>query len=175
MMLPPATQRMHVPQRRPGRQESPVKMDGQQLPPFAEVELFDRRYRLNAGIGNQDVDLAQQCDGLGKAGLDLCLVGNVDRNADGAPGAQFLRHLIGARLIVVGDHDLRTFAGEEPGDLLADAASRAGYDGNFVLETHGSLSDCWLFGEVMDGQDLRHVTLLHCPSPTRGRAGRHRR
>ena len=52
----------------PGSSGKPVEVDGQQLPPFAEVELFDRRYRLNAGIGNQDVDLAQQRDGLGKAG-----------------------------------------------------------------------------------------------------------
>ena len=140
MMLPPRPRADMCAQRRPRRQEGAVEVDSQQLPPFAEVELFDRRYRLNAGIGNQDVDLAQHGDGLGKAGLDLCLVGNVDRNADGAFGPQFLGDLIGARLVVVGDHDLRTFTGEEPGDLLADSASRTGYDGNLVLEAHGIIS-----------------------------------
>ena len=55
--------------------------------------------------------------------------------------AQLLGDLIGALLIVVGDHDLGTFADEEPGNLLADAASRAGHDGNLVLETHGTISD----------------------------------
>jgi hypothetical protein len=132
MMLPP--------QRRPRRQERAVEVDSQQLPPFAEVELFDRRHRLDAGIGNQDVDLAQHGDGPGEAGLDLCLVGNVDCNADGAFAPQFLDDLIGVRLVVVGNHDLRSFAGKEPGDLLADSASRTGYDGNFVLEAHDILS-----------------------------------
>ena len=85
-----ATERVHVPQCRPRRQESAVEVDGQQLPPLAEVELFDRRYRLIAGIRNHDVDLAEQRDRLGKAGLDLGLVGYVDRNADGALGPSSL-------------------------------------------------------------------------------------
>ena len=141
MMLPPRPSACMCRKAARVVRKRPVEMDGQQLPPFAEVELLDRRYRLNAGIGNQDVHLAQQRDGLGKAGLDLCLVGNVDRNADGALAAEFLGHLISALLIVVGDHDLGTFADEEPGNLLADAASRTGHDGNLVLETHGTISD----------------------------------
>jgi hypothetical protein len=42
---------------------------------------------------------------------------------------------------MVGDHDLGTFTDEEPGNLLADTASRAGHDGNLVLKTHGNISD----------------------------------
>ena len=66
-------------------------------------------------------------------------VGDVHGDADGAlaAGIDLARGGIGRLLIEVGDRDFRTLAGENDGDLLADAAGRAGDDGDLVLETHG--------------------------------------
>jgi hypothetical protein len=131
MMLPPRPHAYMC--RKAARVVRNAPVDAKELPPFAEVELFDRRDRLNAGIGNQDVDLAKDGDGPGKAFVDLCLVGDVDRNAEGAFGPQLSGGGIRALLVVVGDDDLCPFTGEEPGKLLADPAYRTGDDGDLIF------------------------------------------
>jgi hypothetical protein len=43
---------VHFAQRRARRQECAIQMDGKELFPFGKIELIDRRYGLNAGVGN---------------------------------------------------------------------------------------------------------------------------
>jgi len=109
----------------------------EKLLPFAEVELIDRCHDLNAGIGNENIDLAESLNRFGDAGLGLRLVGDVDRNADCMFGAAKLgSHRIGAFLIEVGNDNPGAFAGEQDGDFLADAAGRAGDDCNLIFKLH---------------------------------------
>jgi hypothetical protein len=48
-----------VAQGSPRGEERPVEVDGQKLTPFRELELLDRRDRLYAGIGDDDIDAAE--------------------------------------------------------------------------------------------------------------------
>src|SRR5262249_19821523 len=70
----------------------------------------------------------------GNTRLHLILVGDVHGDADGALAARV--DLAGGGfsrpLIEVGNRNPRAFAREEEGDLLADAAGRAGDHGNLV-------------------------------------------
>ena len=73
---------VHLPQGRPRGEERAVEMDGEELLPFGELELLERRDDLDAGIAHEHVDLAEGFDRLGHAGLDLGFVGHVHGNAD---------------------------------------------------------------------------------------------
>ena len=115
-------------------------MDREQLLPFGEFEIDDRRDDLDAGIADQHVDAAERLDDLGGAGVHLLFVGDVHGDADRALAARvdLLRGGIGRLLVEVGDDDLGAFAREHDGDFLADAARGTGDDGNLVLQTHRS-------------------------------------
>ena len=113
-------------------------MDGEQLLPLGEVELVEVFDDLDAGVRNQDVELAEGADRFGHAGFDLLLVGHVHRDADRLRrAAQFLGGCVRAVLIQVGDDDLRAFVDVDGCDFLADAARGSGDDGDFVFEAHG--------------------------------------
>ena len=115
MMLPPVPCCVHLPQRRAGGEERAVEMDGEQLLPFGERELVERRHDLDAGIADQDVDAAEglrspspmpasTCASLvtSIATPIACDAGLVDLGGGG------IRRL----LVEVGDRRLRAFARE---------------------------------------------------------------
>jgi hypothetical protein len=89
--------------------------------------LVERRDNLPSGIGDQHVDTPEPFDGLMDAGLDLTFIGHIHRHAHGAPtklggGQQRLVQ------VDVSDDDVGAFRDKPAGDLLADAARRAGDD-----------------------------------------------
>ena len=53
---------------------------------------------------------------------------------------QFLGQLPAARILHVGHHHFRAFAGEQPHRCLANAACAAGDDGYLVVQTSHGLS-----------------------------------
>ena len=65
------------------RQERAVEMDRQQLLPVGEGKVDERLDDLDAGVADQDVDLAVFGDGVGDALLDRSLVGHVHRDRKG--------------------------------------------------------------------------------------------
>ena len=73
---------VHLAQRRPRGEERAVEMDGEQLLPFRELEILERRHDLDAGIADEHVDPAEGGDRLGHAGFDLCLARHVHGDAD---------------------------------------------------------------------------------------------
>jgi hypothetical protein len=107
-------------------------MDREHLLPFREIEIFKRRYNLDARIAHEHVDAAEGRDRLGHAGVDLCLARYVHRDADRIVAAELCRRRVGAGLIQIGDHDLGAFALKGARDLLADAARGAGDERNFA-------------------------------------------
>ena len=131
---------VHVLERGAGGEEAAVQVDRQHLLPVGELELVDRVDDLHAGVGDQDVQRAEVFHHLIGAGLDRRLVGDVHGDAerlaagldDGRGGG--LRRLP----VDVADRHLGAFLGVELGDRLADAAGRAGDQGDLAVETvHG--------------------------------------
>jgi len=90
----------------------------------------------DTGVGEEDVDRAELLLGLGDQPPDVVLARHVagDREATDVPG-----HLLEAGDVAVGDDDAPgALLRETPGDRLADAAGRAGDDGDLVQKpVHG--------------------------------------
>ena len=72
-MMLPLVLLVHLAQRRARGEEGAVEMDRQQLLPFGEFEVDERRDDLDAGIADQNVERAECRDHLGGAGLHLRL------------------------------------------------------------------------------------------------------
>ncbi len=136
----PAALRIHVLDTGLGGEEGAVEVDGQHLLPVRELELFHRMNDLDARIADQDVDAAKGRHAGFNAGVDLLFVRHVHGNANGLPaaGLDFGGGRVSGGLVQVRDHDLGAFLGEHDGDLLADAAGRAGDVGDFVFQLHAS-------------------------------------
>jgi hypothetical protein len=131
---------VHMPQAGLRGQERTVQVDCQHLLPLAERKLVDWLDDLDAGIADKDVHPAETFDSSGNACFDGRLVAHVHGDAHrGAAGSiDFIRGCLRRRQLQVGDHDFCALHREALGDLFADAARRAGDDGNLAAEMrHG--------------------------------------
>src|SRR5690606_10556089 len=101
------------------------------------------------GIVDHDVDAAEGVHRRRHHALDFGALRHVRLHRDGGL-ADVAGHALRALEVEVGDHDLRAFLGEAPGDALAEAGRSARDDRDLVLQTcHDVLSsefpgrDCW--------------------------------
>src|SRR5262249_56894127 len=117
------------------------ELDPQQLLPLGEPEFHHRRDVLNAGVAEKNIKRAERLDSPGGASLHLLFVGDIHRHADGAlsAGIDLTSRFISRLLIEICNRDLRTLAGKNNGDVLADPTGCAGDNGYLVLETHANL------------------------------------
>jgi hypothetical protein len=105
-----------------------------------ERELVERHGRgAGAGVVEQHVEPTEGFDGLVEQGFDRCGVAGVGRHREGtragvACGCDGLRQRVGAP---AGEGDVVTRVQEGDRAGAADAAARAGDDGDFV---HGEVS-----------------------------------
>jgi hypothetical protein len=155
MRLPmPLAAPVHVLEAGARGQERAVEMDGEHLLPLVVAELLDRLDDLDAGIRNEDVDLAVCAHGRGDARIDLGLAGHVHLHAGrGATGGDDRRgHRIGRIEVEVGDCNCRPVLRIDLGDALADAACRAGDQSDLASECHGNLLKEW----GKSGADIAH-------------------
>ena len=124
-------------QARLGGEEGAVEVDRQHLLPLGERKLLERMDDLDAGVADQDVDVAERLDGGLHGRIDLGLVGDIHRHADRL--AAGLLDLgcggVGRLLVEIGDGNRRPFTREFQGDFLADAAGRAGDECNLAFES----------------------------------------
>lgn len=113
-------------------------MDRQHLLPVGEGEVDDGRDDLDARIRHEYVDATEFGGDRLDAGVDLRLVGDVHRHAHRTITARIELTRGGLRRldVEVGDCNLGAGCEEDLGDVLADAARRAGNDGNLVVEVH---------------------------------------
>ena len=134
---------VHVPDAGARGQEGTVEMDRQHLLPLGEAELLDRLDDLDAGIGNEDIDLAELPDDLGDTAIDFRLVGDIHGHADrlAAGVGDFLCRGLRAGQVEIGNRDRRAILRIDLGDALANAAGGAGDQGDLAFELHGRLLD----------------------------------
>ncbi len=136
---------IHARQHRLGGKKGAVEVDGEQLFPIGEGEVFDGIDDLDAGVRHQNVHRAEGLGDRRAAGVYLRFVGHVHRHAHGfAAGlVDGFGGGVGGVEVQVGDGDFRAGLGIGFGNLFADAAGGSGDDGGFVLEAelhgHGSL------------------------------------
>ncbi len=96
----------------------------------------------DAGVVDEDVDLAELGEGLFDSGLDLVFVGYVDNEGGGLAsgggdgGDEFVELLA----VAGGGGDGRAFAGEGQGAGVADALGRSGDQRYAACEFHGCSS-----------------------------------
>src|SRR5690606_8477610 len=121
-------------------QEGAVEVDGEHLLPVGKAEVGEPVDDLDAGVGNQHVDLAVARDDRGDAVDHLAFVGDVHGHGHGLPAgvADRLRGGLGGLDLEIGDGDLAAGGGIDLGDAQADAAGRAGDDADLAVESvHG--------------------------------------
>ena len=97
-------------------------------------DLLERRHLVDAGVVDQDVEMAVSLDGGVDDGLGVGGLGDVALDGDGlaAGGGDGLDDLVGAGLAGgVVDDDGRAVGGQRLGDGGADALGGAGDDGDF--------------------------------------------
>ena len=114
--------------------EGTVEIDAQHLAPFLEVGFPHRLVDAgDAGIVDEDVDLAERLQRLVAGLLDGGEIGNVD--LEGRDGrADFLRGLFRKRQVVIPDRDLRAGCDEALGDRAPKTLRAAGDDGAAAVQ-----------------------------------------
>ena len=131
---------------------------------FADRELLDRRHELDAGVVDEDVDLAERLErlrtcrrsrGLGHVGAVIATLTPCSEPILAAP-----RDLLGLAEAV--EHDVGAGRGERPGDAEADAAGRAGDQGNLALERAGGLFGADVCLDVHGCGPFRVTVLWRC-------------
>ncbi|MOA20137.1 hypothetical protein D3C78_1405620 [compost metagenome] len=104
--------------------------------PLLVGHLLDHVVPGVAGVVDDDVDAAEAFHrGLDEA-VGEVRSGDAAHAGDGfaAGGADFRDHFLGGSGVQVVDHDFRAIGGQLQGDLTADAAAGAGYQGDFAFE-----------------------------------------
>src|SRR5712692_100181 len=109
--------------------------------PLAGVDFLERTQLERAedrGVVHQDVDAAERFHGFGRHLLDIAFKRNIyfqaQRLRTGRLGDLGSRDVVIAK---IGDDDGRAVFREAHRQRLADAAARAGDDGDFPTEFHG--------------------------------------
>src|SRR5215475_1922837 len=112
-------------------------MYGQQPLPFCKRKVHEWMDDLDAGIADEDVDLAVLRNGVGDTFLDLRLIRHVHRNREGVPVARLDFRGSGFRSfeVEVCDHPDATLRREPYRNLLADATGGAGDDCHSSIQT----------------------------------------
>ena len=98
-------------------------------------DLDDRREIEDAGVVDQDVEAAEMRHSGGDGRVDRLLLRDVELDAEGVR-PEFGREGLRALLVQVRDDDLRAFLDVALRNRLADAARRAGDDGDLVRDLH---------------------------------------
>ena len=126
-----------------GGEERALQVDADDAVEIGLVEIEKIARGKNAGVVDQHVDLAVDGQHRRHEVVDRRLVADVAGDeAHRAEAAQRLDRRRAAVFVDVGDDDARAFFQESSGDRMADAARRAGDDGNLVLEKHQDHSRC---------------------------------
>jgi hypothetical protein len=106
-------------------------------------EAVDGREAVDAGVVDQDVDLAVGLLGFGEEALDLGDFGDIALHSDGLStfrgdvGDNLIRALAAGCIV---DDDFGAGGSKVAGNLCADALGRAGDDGDLPLKlAHGVL------------------------------------
>ena len=126
-MLPPARD-CHQARRGLGRQQQAADVDGEDGVDVRGVDLLDHRLETDAGVGDADVEAAEEPLRLGDDALDLRRVGDVaGETRDGrAPAAELGGGRLRALRVAAADHEARALACQGAGDGEADPARAAG-------------------------------------------------
>ena len=90
--------------------------------------------RIDAGVRREDVDAAEGRERRGRQRLDRGAIGDVGRDGDARPPPQLGGRALGGDPSMSAMHDARALRGEHRGDAAADAACRAGDDGDLIGE-----------------------------------------
>ena len=124
--------------------------------------VLDAHLPVDAGVVDQDVQLAESLDGGADGGVPVVLAGDVqaDEDALSAGLVDFGLQLPALVFKDVSDDDLAAFAGEKAGFGGALPAGTAADQGDLVFQTHRNTSD-------MDGGQPSG------PSTIRNRTGRY--
>ncbi len=143
---PSAALLLHDRHGRLGGVEGRRQIDGDDQVPLVVREILDRGHVLDAGVIDQDVQLAELGLGLGHHVGDLSRLGHVGAMIEHLD-AMLLGHLgagalDGGHLAQAVHDDIDALGGERVGQGVADAAGRAGDDGDLPLQTevHGHAS-----------------------------------
>ena len=121
---------------------------------FSIGKILDRRYELDAGVVDENIDAAEPLFGVFDHRRDfvrLCHVGAVIERLDpelGFDGRARLLDLLGLSKSV--EDDVGALARQRAGDGEADAAGRSGHEGAAFDEWHVGL------------RSLRIAGLIHC-------------
>jgi hypothetical protein len=125
-----------------GRQEIAQHVHVELLVERLLGQVGDHLEDRDTGIVDEHVDLAVVCHDRIEQARDVSGLGHVGLDGDRSAARRLDRrdHRVGAILAVpVVDDDDRAFGTEGLGDAGADAARCAGYDGDFSVQTHGSV------------------------------------
>jgi hypothetical protein len=113
--------------------EDAADVDVDHLVPFVDFQRFERRERHQAGVVDDDIDMAVLFDGDGDEGLHVFEAGDIERGE--LDGAAFAAQLGGDVFEAVGaacaDDDVVAAAGEQAGGGFADAAAGTGDEDDF--------------------------------------------
>src|SRR6267378_5489252 len=125
-------------------------MDRQHFLPLGVGELLERMDDLDACVADQDVDAGKGIDHAGDALAHRSLVGDIHGDADGlTPAGADLRSRGLRRVPVeIGNGYPGALARKKERDVLADAACRAGDEGNLVFEFHAGPLVRWSDGSA---------------------------
>jgi len=140
---PAPVARPHLRQHRADRVKRRRQIDRQHLIPFLRRESFDRLAVLDAGIVDQDIDLAQPVVGIGDHRHDgggVAHIGVVIKDRHGKFGRQTGAQFLYRRGVVkTVQHDRATLRRQRPREPEPDPANRAGNNRCLALQTsrHG--------------------------------------
>src|SRR5205085_3611405 len=144
--------RQHRRHHRLAADEGTVQIDAQHLAPFVEVGFPHRLVDAgDAGVVDEDIDLAQRLQRFVTGLLDRGEIGNVDlESRDGR--ADFPGGLFGKWKVVIPDRDLRARCDQALGDRAPKTLGATGDDGATAVQVdfvHG----CFLSVDVPHGEE----------------------
>lgn len=131
LTIEPRRRGQHVPQRRAGAAEGAVQGDVEDGAPLRVGHLGQRGVAAEAGVVDDDVEVAVLGDRGVEEVLHLRLVGDVARDRQGRLAGdvgQLLGGLAQAALVPVADHDPGALLGAALGRREADAGTGGGGD-----------------------------------------------
>ena len=133
-----ALPRVHMTQRRAGKQESAVQVHAHDLAPVLQRQLVEGLDVLDTRIGEGDVEPAPGVHHLLNTGVHRLLVGDVHGQGQGlaAGVTDRRRRLFRGGTVQVGHRHPGAFAGVALGDRPADAATGPGDHRDALFKTH---------------------------------------
>ena len=141
-MIEPDRCSLHHPARVLGDEEIAENIDVHHRAPFLRVGLGDRLGDQDAGVGDNDVDMAEVPFRVDEQLLHFGFAGDVNLRADDARAGRLRDHgrrLLGALFVDVGDDDDAALVRQALADRPAETLRAARHDGDLVGErpSHG--------------------------------------